>query len=286
MSMNLRRAATLALLGSTMLFGARDASALGKQECIQASERGQQLRDEGKLSESRQQLLLCVQESCPRPVVEACRDDLNAVEKRLPSVVFGAKGEGGGDLVDVIVQVDGVTVAQRLDGRAVALNPGPHRVRMESAGKSSEEQIVVIEGEKSRPVRLTLRAAAQAATTAPTPAAPASAPERPSEASSGGVSPLVFVFGGLGVASIGAFAFLGLKGTGEINDLRDTCGKTQTCAQKDVDAAKTKLLIGDVFLGVGIVSAGLATYFALTPKKDVPLTVGVKGTSLELRGSF
>lgn len=285
MSVTLRRVPLLALT-LTAIFAAPPAAATGKQECIQASERGQQLRDEGKLTEARQQLLLCVQESCPRPVIEACRDDLNALEKRLPSVVFGAKGPDGSDIVDVTVQLDGATVAQRLDGRAVTVNPGPHRVRMDAAGKTSEEQIVVIEGEKSRPVRLTLRGAG-----APTPATPGptpspTTPERPTESASGGVSPLVFVFGGLGVASLGAFAFLGLSGTGEINDMRDTCGKTQTCAQKDVDAAKTKLLIGDVFLGVGIVSAGLATYFALTPKKEVPLTVGVKGTSLELRGAF
>lgn len=278
-----RHASTFAALGvaATMLLAAGDASALTKQECIQASERGQQFRDEGKLAESRQQLLLCVQESCPRPVADACREDLASVEKRLPTVVLSAKAAAGTDLVDVSVQIDGVVVTQKLDGRAVPMNPGPHKVRMETAGQVVEEQVVVIEGEKSRPVRLTFPGPAGSTP----PAAGATMPPTDrTENQDSGIHPAVWIFGGLAVASVGAFAFLGLKGKGEIDDLRATCAPN--CAQDDVDAAKSKLLIGDIFLGVGIVSAGAATYFALAPRKDTPVTIGARGLGLELRGKF
>lgn len=281
-----RHVSTFAALGvaATTLLAAGDASALTKQECIQASERGQQLRDEGKLAESRQQLLLCVQESCPRPVADACREDLSSVEKRLPTVVLSAKAAAGTDLVDVQVQIDGVVVTQKLDGRAVPMNPGPHKVRMETAGQVVEEQVVVIEGEKSRPVRLTFPGP-PGSTPVPAPSGHATMPpvDR-TESQESGIHPAVWIFGGLAVASVGAFAFLGLKGKGEIDDLRATCAPN--CAQDDVDAAKSKLLIGDIFLGVGIVSAGAATYFALAPRKDTPVTIGARGLGLELRGKF
>lgn len=263
-----------------------DASALSKQECIQASERGQQSRDEGKLAESRQQFLLCVQESCPRPVADACREDLASVEKRLPTVVLSAKSGAGSDLIDVQVQVDGVVLAQKLDGRAVPMNPGPHKVRMEANGQVVEDQFVVMEGEKSRPVRLQFPGAtgATGAPSGTTPGQATSTTDKP-ESSESGIHPATWIFGGLAVASVGAFAFLGITGKGEIDDLRSSCAPN--CAQSDVDAAKQKMLIGDIFLGVGVLSAAAATYFALAPRKDVPsVTVGARGLGLELNARF
>lgn len=284
-------------LASSFVLASSAASAQSKQECIKASERGQQLRDEGKLAESRQQFLVCVQEACPRPVADACREDLGGVEKRLPSVVLGAKDASGTDLVDVQVQIDGALATQKLDGRAIPINPGPHKVRMEANGQVVEQQVVVIEGEKSRPVRLAFPGPGGTSAT-PTPAGPSSSTPAGGEqqaSSSEGVPPATWIFGGLAVASVGAFAFFALKGTGEIHDLRDTCGRTQSCAQNDVDAAKSKLLIGDIFLGVGVVSAGIATYFALAPRsadhgaahaKAKPIRIGLHGLGLGVSGQF
>jgi hypothetical protein len=266
-------------------FASRDASASTKQECIKASERGQQSRDEGKLTEARRQFLFCVQDACPRPVAESCREDLATVERRLPTVVLGAKSGSGSDLVDVAVQIDGALIARKLDGLAMPLDPGPHRIRMEAAGQVVEEQVVVIEGEKNRPVRLSFPAPPGAG--APPVLPPASAAdggEAPPSEDSSGVHPAVWIFGGLAVASVGAFAFFALKGKSEIDDLRATCAPR--CVEDDVDAAKSKLLIGDVFLAVGVVSAGAATYFALAPRKSAPVSVGARGLGLELRARF
>jgi hypothetical protein len=263
--------------------------ALNKQECIQASEKGQQLRDEGKLADARTQFLVCVQEVCPRPVADACREDLAAVEKRLPTVVLSARTASGTDLVDVSVQVDGAPITQKLDGRAVMINPGAHKVRFEANGQVVEEQVVVIEGEKSRAVRVTFPAGpgeqvAPASGTTPAQQGAAQAPAQ--DTGGGGIHPAVWAFGGLAVVSLGAFAYFGLTGKSDISHLEDTC--KPHCKQDDVDAAKTKLLVGDIFLGVAIVSAGAATYFAIAGNKSSTpsVSVGFRPTGVELKGAF
>jgi len=69
---------------------------------------------------------------------------------------------------------------------------------------------------------------------------------------------------GLGVVALGSFAFFGLSGKGEVADLQGCKGH---CAQDDVDKARTKLVIADISLGVGIVALGVATYMFVTRPK-------------------
>ena len=59
---------------------------------------------------------------------------------------------------------------------------------------------------------------------------------------------------------MGGFAFFGLTGQGDKDQLRDTCAPLRACSQDDVDAARTKLVIADVALGVGVVALAVATY--------------------------
>ncbi len=263
-----------------ILASADNAWALSKQECIQASERGQQLRDDGKLVEANGQFLSCASDSCPKPVADACREELSSLDKKMPSLVLSAKAPSGSDLVQVKVFIDGVAVTDRLDGRAIPVNPGQHKLRFESGGQSVEEQVVALEGEKSRPVRVVFPAASAASSSPTKPAV-----ESPAQESGGGGVPVAtYVLGGVALASLGGFAYFGLTGKGEISDLRSTCAPR--CNADDVDAAKTKMLVGDVLLGVAVVSAGLATYFVLAPKSAPAVTVGARGTGVFVDGRF
>ena len=276
----MKRFVLAALPAVLILASPKGAWALNKQECIQASERGQQLRDDGKLADANAQFLLCASDTCPKPVADACREELSSIDKRLPSLVLSAKSSTGSDLVLVKVFIDGVAVTEKLDGRAIHVNPGQHKVRFEAAGLVVEDQVVALEGEKSRPVRVTFPAAGAVA---PTKGASAP-PESPAVESGGGVPVVTYVLGGVALASVGGFAYFGLTGKSEISDLRSTCAPR--CNADDVDAAKTKMLVGDVLLGVAVVSAGLATYFVLAPKSAPAVTVGARGTGVFVDGRF
>ena len=71
----------------------------------------------------------------------------------MPTVVLAARLPNGADEVDVRVLVDGKPLAQRLDGRAVELEPGDHLLSFQPgvAGAAPVEmRVVVREGEKGR----------------------------------------------------------------------------------------------------------------------------------------
>src|SRR5580765_5052723 len=72
-----------------------------KKACIASSEKAQQLRADGKLLASRQELLVCARDVCPGVVRKDCAKWLGELEDALPSIVLGAKDGKGHDLEDV-----------------------------------------------------------------------------------------------------------------------------------------------------------------------------------------
>jgi len=259
---SIAKLATLVVMAAstTALAGEGVARADDREQCASAADQAQQLRDEGKYRRAREQLILCARDVCPAPIKRDCLEWLSQVESTAPTVVFGAK-DGTRDLSEVKVFVDGVAVTERLDGKPVQMDLGKHTVKFEYQGQTKEEDVIIGAGQKNRNVTVTFTgAAAGAGPTGPT--APA-----PSEGGGGSLVPAIVV-GGVGVLALGSFAFFGLGGKSDVSDLEKTC--KPHCAQSDVDAAKTKLLIADISLGVGIVALGVATYLVITRPKIEP----------------
>jgi len=268
-SSRVRRFATIAKLATlaamaastTALAGEGVARADDREQCASAADQAQQLRDEGKYRRAREQLIVCARDVCPAPIKRDCLEWLSQVESTAPTVVFGAK-EGTKDLSDVKVYVDGAAVTERLDGKPVQMDLGKHTVKFEYQGQTKEEDVIIGAGQKNRNVTVTFGGAAAAG-----PAGPA-----PADGGGGSLVPAIIV-GGVGVLALGSFAIFGLGGKSDVSDLEKTC--KPRCAQSDVDAAKTKLLIADISLGVGIVALGVATYLVLTrPKIEPNVTTG------------
>src|ERR1700733_10632931 len=133
---------------------AGNAFADDKQDCIAASEAGQDQKLRGSLRGAREQLLICARDVCPAIVRQDCTQWLTEIIAALPSVVVGARDWKGHDLVDVTVSVDGVVVASKLDGKPIAVDPGVHTFRYESASGTEpvEEHMVIRQGERNRPL--------------------------------------------------------------------------------------------------------------------------------------
>jgi hypothetical protein len=83
-----------------------------------------------------------------------------------------------------------------------------------------------------------------------------------------------YVFGGIALASMGAFAVLAAKGTIDLNDLRDDCAPN--CTESEVDRVKTQMRVGDVFLIAGVVALGVAVGLALTAPREPRRSPAVK----------
>jgi hypothetical protein len=228
-----------------------------RDACVDASEKGQVLRDEGHLLDARQKFLLCSREVCPPLVRTDCASWLADVDARLPSVVVSAKDLGGQDIADVEVTLDGRPWQKRLDGKAIPIDPGEHLVQYKRSGSPPiEERVIVREGEQRR--LLLVRFAGSSALDARTP--PPSAMHRP-------VPVAVWILGGAALASGGVFTFFGLTAKLDYDEAKKSCAPD--CASALVESIRTREIVANIALGAGVLALGTATIVLVT-RPSVP----------------
>jgi hypothetical protein len=158
---HLRRTSLAALAIGGLIASPFAAADPSKEACIEAHSRGQDAREQGKLSLARKLFLACAQASCPALVQGDCARFADDLARLQPTLSFVARDAGGHDLPDTTVYVDDVLVATRLDdGKAHDVDPGGHTVRFSHAGKDQIVTIVVGAGEKGRTVSATFGAPA------------------------------------------------------------------------------------------------------------------------------
>ncbi len=263
------------------MLAARPVVAETTDACLHAHEQSQRLRLQGKLRAARAELITCSQNVCPRMVRTECSKWIVEVDAVLPSVVIAGRGPEGQDVSDVRVSVDGQVATERLDGKELSVDPGPHKFRFERAPSAPIEQDVIIrEGEKARPLVADFRKqvpaspASQASSASAPGESSSSAPAREEPPRSRPVPTLVYVLGGVGVAAVGGFAAFAISGYSQEQSLQSTC--SPNCSKSDTDAIKRKYLYGDILLGVGVVSLGVATVLFLSrPEKAAAVRGGV-----------
>jgi hypothetical protein len=180
----------------------------------------------------------------------------------LPTVVVQAIDAGGHDLTDVKVTVDGQPFLDRLDGKAVPIDPGEHLFGFERPGaKRIDRAIVISQGEKNR--RLEIRWAEDPVVDKPGPEPVGGAPPL--------ISPGAWVLGGIGLAGITLFAVFGGVSLAEKSDAADTCAPN--CSDAVVDGIRAKLIVADVSLAVGVASLGAAVILGIlsySPEPEAP----------------
>jgi hypothetical protein len=238
--------------------------------CVKAAEDAQTQRSAHQLRAARQQFLVCAQASCPLVVRQDCAGWLSEVDKLMPSIVVQARDTRGVELVDVRVIADGDVIAERLDGLAISVDPGVHLFQFESPGAPPlQQRILIREGEKGRALGVTL-----AAMTPPPEEARPRTRNPP---------PLTYVFGGLGLGGLAGFAYFGLTGRADADELgQSPCGKAKTCREDELAPIRQKLLVADISLGIGVLSLGAAAYFYFTDRAPPGRTRGSVYTDLEL----
>lgn len=222
---------TRGLIAATLLLHAASARADDADRCASRAESAQSARVAGKLRAAREGFIECSSDKCPAVVRRDCGRWLSEVETELPTVVVKAR-DNGQDVADVRVVIDGVAVAQRLDGLPIAVDAGTRTFRFERAGRPAiTRRILVGSGEHARLISIDLEPR----------------PEAPSR-----VGPLVL--GGVGLAFAGAGGVLWALGKSAHSDLESTCAPEGACSTADVDSAKLKLVLGDVSMLVGAVA--------------------------------
>jgi hypothetical protein len=188
------------------------------------------------------------------------------VEPVVPTVVFVARDRSGVVLLDVKVSLDRDLLVDRLDASPVAIDPGEHTFRFERrASPPVDVALRIAPGEKNRIISAIVD-------TEPAPASHRERPEPPQPTRPRGTPTGAHVAGALGVLSIGVFAVFSIKGSLELGELRDSCAPQ--CDPSELDRVKTELRVGDGFLGVGVVSLGVAALWLLAAARSPPTANG------------
>ncbi len=236
-----------------------------KEACVDSHSRGQDARDQGKITLARKLFLQCAQSGCPGAVQGDCArfaDDLSNLQ---PTVIFVARDGNGNDLPNTTVYLDGMLVATVIDGRPVDVDPGNHAVKFSNGGKDEVLTVVIGSGEKGRVV------AARFGGATASPSGGNGGGDRPARPRGPVVkhpkgAMLVAIAGGVVAVAGGAVAFYGRSQIPSNCDIG-----THECAappgdpvfKEASDAAGTMNLgIVTASVGVAALAGGLVWYFA------------------------
>ncbi|MGH7438837.1 MAG: hypothetical protein ACRENE_24385 [Polyangiaceae bacterium] len=317
-----RRSGVLLLaLPSLLVASSASAAEPTKAECIAANESAQDLRGSGKLLEARVQLATCMAQSCPGAIRQDCVQRLGDVEKALPTLIVIAKDSAGNDVGGVHATVDGKAVTQELNGTAMPLDPGEHRVVLEAAGlPRAEKTLVLHEGEKARREVVVFPAAsgvpasggaapggvpaesggnesagheASGVEAPPPPPAPADAVHPGHTQRMVGVA-----LGGLGLVGLVVGSIFGIVAESTFSDSKNKCGgDVMSChGPSAADGASanhsaydqaTIATVGFVAGGV-LLAGGAAVYFTAPRAGEVAIapSVGDRSAGLTMRGAW
>jgi hypothetical protein len=165
-------------------------------------------------------------------------------------------------------------VLEKLSGRAVELNPGPHQLRVVLPPfEPFVEQVFFTEGDRFRVVDVkftTPRPLTETPSTTSGTTPTDVEPYRP-------VPIATYVFGGIGVAAAISGGVWGISNVALRSDMEDQC--SPNCTDKSIDVLKQRALIADISWGVSIVSfATAATLYFLRPEEtqEQPVAVDVR----------
>jgi hypothetical protein len=299
------------VLGAVMALVCNSASAqtdVTQAECSEMNGKAQDLRRDGKLSAAREQLRKCSDPSCPAAIRDDCAKRLDEVERMQPTIVFEAKDASGKDLTAVVVSMDGVRLADSLDGTALAVDPGAHTFTFEVSGQSPiVQQYVLREGERARTALIVSGTPAPvrsptppepSATNAPPAINAAAAPPTPkpdfqTSADAGEVQRAIgLVSVGLGAAGLLVGGVFGALSIAAHNDYERNCGSNigappAQCNLAGVSGqsdAADKGTVSTGFIVGGAVLAGAGAVLFFTAPKRAPMQVGAVPNGVLLRG--
>jgi hypothetical protein len=226
-----------------------DPADVAKAECLSHHEAAQVARRERRLLDTRAALRICSGAACPAAIRADCVDWLDQVAHSVPSVVVTARARGA-DVLAVRVLIDGKVAAEKLTGFALEIDPGPHKFRFESPPwPAIERDVLASEGVKDRPIDVEFAPPLPDATLmlARTEAPKPFRLERSD-----------YVFGGIALAGFTTLAVFGGTGLYDVHHLQTTCASF--CTHEQVQDVRTKLIIADIGMAVGVVALAVGLY--------------------------
>lgn len=254
------RGAAIGLLAVGLLTSER--ASADTHACIAAHASGQREVKAGRLTLASQLFTSCGSDSsCPEQLRAECTELLEKARTATPTVILAVLDERGGDVSQVKVYSADELIADGLDGRTVALDPGKHHLRFVLPwGEVLSADVLIREGEKNRLVQVRVEPKAKQEPS-PSPVAPAAvpAPRVPPPPPARSSTP-VAAWTATGVAVVGAgifgtFAFLGSRSKADIDECAPRCPRSLEGTRDDLERS---YLVADIGLGAAVVSGIVA----------------------------
>jgi len=259
-----------------------------KQACADAYVNAQTLRRAGALTRARVEASRCSASTCPAVLTPRCIALARDLDGEQPTVVFGAadgagRRDGTRDGTAVRVFVDGALVLDRLDGRAVPVDPGSRRIRFEREGSPPvEQQVLVRSGEKDRPVVARFAGPSSAERQ---PAGPPGPTDVPSPGGRGRAPALVALATGavgLGLGIVAGVLAIGTKGS-----LDSGCATRTSCPPdkaSEIRTLNTETTLANVGFAVAIVGLTVGGVLLATRSKSSPPASAALRVEMTARG--
>lgn len=232
------------------------------EACATTAEQAMDARQVGRYAEALAQFRSCARDVCPALVRDDCRTALSELAERAPRLSFRVRDGSGKDAPAARILVDARPLSEEERTGGVILDAGTHVVEVVHDGTTVRREVVVAAGDAARTVEIAL--APSAGVVAPPPAdlqvnrLPAA------------------IVGGVGIASLGVAGVFGVWSYVDFQDYEDTC--SPSCDPADVSASRTRGVVADVALGIGLNAVLAATILFFAGPK-----VAREGTNVAFR---
>ena len=243
-----------------------------KDQCVDANTQAQTLRRAGQLGAAREQLVLCGDARCPGVVRDDCAQRLDELERAQPTLVLDVQDASGQDIVTVDVRIDGKPFADRLDGRAIVVDPGEHTFTFSVPGLGPvTRRLVLKEGEKERRERVVVGEPAPRETT------PAVIPSPVTRHSGHTQRVAGIVLTGVGVVGIAIGAVFGVMTIDDWSHSKSECASSTSCtslgfarATADRQSAFRAATVSNVgfIAGGAVLATGIALWLTAPSSTD------------------
>lgn len=263
--------------------------------CTSAYKQAKKQEQDNQLRAAEKSWLACAKASCSTFLQHECTFHHAQIQADIPSIVPVVTDAAGAPVTDAQVTMDGQLLTSKIDGRALAIDPGVHEFAFRNgSGLLATEKIVITQGQRNRLVTISLRpggreaqvqaqaqaqdnSAASATTGEIKPAvlersaAPAESliesPPAGKTGPAGSRSVAPYLLGTVGVAGLAGFGVLTYWGRKDNDRL---AGCSPNCMPGSLDHIKRLYLGANIALGVGIAALVGATWVALAsgPSKE------------------
>ena len=206
---------------------------------------------------------------------ELARQRITAIKPLVPKLLIEVDGKNLE--LEMRVDLDGVSVGRPAWGSEVAVDPGTHEVRASAPGYDGWVRRVEAKASARLVVRVpALRRTAEAASPPPKRPPSAAAPDRardrspaerePDDTARDGRAVAAWIVGGIGLASLGVGAYLGVRALELRADSDEEC-PGERCTQRGKslnDSALRHANGSNVAIGVGVVGVAVGAYLLAT----------------------